>query len=121
MYAYALVSSTNNVLLCNVKEEILNVHPDKSMDKIIEEYLNVWNLDKIPQSDIFQGLELLAGLDLNYFCETNEKIYGLCINTSINLKNDAQNEVLLYFFGKNTLMRQLAMNIEEKLRFALNI
>jgi hypothetical protein len=121
LFAYALTSSTNNILLCNVKDEILKVHPNKSIELIIEEYLNVWNLDKVPQSDIFQGFELLAGLDLNYFCEKNEKIYGLCINTSIHLKNDAQNEILLLFFGTNTLMRQLVMNIEDKLTYALNL
>ena len=111
--AYALVSSVNNILLSNSTESFLLHHKERKLNEIIEDYLILWNVEKIPQADIFQGPELMAGLDLSDYVYTNTKTFGLCLNTSFNLTDDPSNELLLYIFGKNMLMRQCVMNVEE--------
>jgi len=82
--------------------------------------LLVWKLEKIPQGDQFTGQELPTGLDLNDYANTGHKMYGMVINTSFNLKEEPNNELLLYLFGKNILMRSLIPQIEIKLRETLN-
>ncbi|MHA1341898.1 MAG: hypothetical protein ACTSRZ_18710 [Promethearchaeota archaeon] len=115
--AYALTSSTNQILYCYCNEEFLKMrNEEESLRSVIEEYLTIWNLQVIPRGDIFHGVELIAGLDLVDFVKSNQKTYGLCINTCINHKNEPWNEILLYFFGKNILMRQCIIDLEEILR-----
>lgn len=117
IYAYALTSSANTILYCHAKSDIFKFKPEgTTLNKIIEDYLTIWNIKSVPQGDIFYGLESVAGLDMEDYVNTDSKIYGLCMNTSINLKKDPKNELLLYIFGKNTLMRQCCLNIEESLR-----
>lgn len=120
IYAYVLTSSTNSILFMDGNNKILQCRPETDLETVIKEYLAVWDIKSTPHGDIFQGLELSEGLDLIDFCETNSKMLGLGINTSINSKLEPQNEVLLYFFGKNMLMRQVtSINgkpIEEVLR-----
>ncbi|MBD3352915.1 MAG: hypothetical protein GF364_15645 [Candidatus Lokiarchaeota archaeon] len=115
--SYAITSSSNTVLFADCKKAVLERHPEAdSIEKIIEGYLTTWNIKNIPQGDLFTGMSLIAGLDLEDFVISNQKTYGLCINSCINLKQDVKNELLLYFFGKNTLMRQCLISIEETLR-----
>lgn len=120
IYAYALTSSTNNILFLDGTSKIMEHRPEKDLKSVIKEYLAVWDIKKIPQGDIWVGIELSEGLDLIDFCESNSKMLGLGINTSINSKVEPQNEVLLYLFGKNMLMRQVVningVPIEEILR-----
>jgi hypothetical protein len=113
IYAYALTSSTNNILFLDGNSKIMEYRPEKDLKSVIKEYLAVWDIKNIPHGDIWKGLELSEGLDLIDFCESNSKMLGLGINTSINSKVEPQNEVLLYFFGKNMLMRQV-VNIDGK-------
>ena len=80
----------------------------------------VWKLGKIPQGDQFTGAELSTGLDLNDYVNTDRKVYGMVINTSFNLKEEPNNELLLYLFGKNILMRSFIPQIEAKLREILS-
>ncbi|MHA1820606.1 MAG: hypothetical protein ACTSU2_06735 [Promethearchaeota archaeon] len=120
IYAYALTSSSNEILLLNMIDTIKKYHPDESEEDIIGGYLRKWDIKKIPQGDIYYGLETGTGIDLNYFYEENNKIFGLGINTAINTREEPQNELLLYFFGYNTLMRQVVINIEEILRDIIN-
>ena len=107
IYAYVLTSSTNNILFMDGNNKILQCRPETDLETVIKEYLAVWDVKKVPQGDIFHGLELSEGLDFIDFCDTNSKMLGLGINTSINSKLEPQNEILLYFFGKNMLMRQV--------------
>ncbi|MCP4761175.1 MAG: hypothetical protein GY870_05295 [archaeon] len=116
IYAYVLTSSTNNILFFDGTKDILKFRPEMELKALIEEYLTTWNIEHVPQGDIFEGLELIAGLDLEDFCNTNQKLCGLGINTSINLKEEPENELILYFFGKNVLMRQCVITVEENLR-----
>jgi hypothetical protein len=116
IHAFALTSSTNNLLYLDGNQEILKYRENVDLKTVIEEYLSIWNIKKIPQADIFHGLELTAGLDTTDFYNTNTKTIGLGINTCINLKEEPNNELILYLFGKNTLMRQTVLNIEEKLQ-----
>ena len=95
---------------------MLQYRPGEDFEHIVKEYLYLWGLDKIPQGDQFTGPELPMGLDLTDYSHTGEKTHGIVINTSINLKHEPNNEVLLYFFGKNMLMRSILSNIEEILR-----
>jgi len=120
IFAYSLNSSNNNILYCNGSLEIFKNRTENMLDDIIKEYLLIWNLEKIPQGDQFSGPELLAGLDLIDYSNTGHKMNGLVINTSFNLKEEPNNELLLYLFGKNMLMRSLIQNIEVKLRETLN-
>ncbi len=57
-----------------------------------------------------------TGLDLNDYVNTGSKMYGLVINTSFNLKEEPNNELLLYLFGKNTLMRSCVPYVDVQLR-----
>jgi hypothetical protein len=117
VFAYALTSSTNVILYCHGKSDIFKFKPEGTpLIKIIEDYLTVWNIKLIPQGDLFYGLESATGLDMMDYFNTETKMLGLCINTSINLKKEPKNELLLYIFGKNTLMRQCCLNFEEILR-----
>ncbi|MHA1727657.1 MAG: hypothetical protein ACTSWY_02870 [Promethearchaeota archaeon] len=119
IYAFALTSSTNNILYFNGNNEILKYRKEEeaNLKKILEGYLNLWNIKTIPQADIFSGLDLVAGLDPFDFNYSDKKLFGLGINTSINLKEEPKNEILLYIFGKSTLMRQsIGPTIEETLR-----
>ncbi len=77
-------------------------------------------MDTIPQGDKFIGIDLPMGLDIDDYVQTGEKTFGIVINTSINLKEEPNNELLLYFFGKNTLMRSCVPDIEERLRSTMN-
>jgi len=117
IYCYALTSSTNEILYCYGRNELLESRNEKvTIRLIIEEFLTLWNLKSIPRGDIFQGEELVTGFNLIDFVKTNQKTYGLCINTCINHKDEPWNEILLYFFGKNLLMRQCIMDLDEILR-----
>lgn len=114
--ACVLTSSTNKILYSAHTDEFLIHHDDKDVDSLLKGYLNTINLKKIPQGDMFFGLEMLAGLDVVNFYYTGEKTFGLVINTMINRKDEQQNEILLYAFGKNTLMRQYLISIEDNLK-----
>ena len=116
IYAYSLNSSCNNILYCNASLEILKNRKEETLEDIIKEYLLLWNLEKIPQGDQFTGQELPTGLDLNDYVNTGRKMYGLVINTSFNLKEEPNNELLLYLFGKNTLMRSCVPYVDVQLR-----
>lgn len=118
--AYALTSSNNNILYFNAIDEFFRYRQGDNLKEILKEYLFAWKLEKIPQGDIFIGTELPNGLDLKDYYETGQKTCGLLINTSINLTEEPNNELLLYFFGKNMLMRSCVPDIEEKLRTALS-
>jgi len=120
IFAYSLNSSSNNILYCNGSLEIFKNRTENTLEEIIKDYLLVWKLEKIPQGDQFTGQELPAGLDLIDYTNTGNKMYGLVINTSINLENEPNNELLLYLFGKNTLMRSFIPHIEVKLREILS-
>lgn len=116
IFAYSLNSSTNNILYLNCTGEIFKHRLGGSLRELVKEYLLLWNNEKIPQSDNFFGLDLPTGLDLIDYYETGQKTLGIVINTSINLKEEPCNELLLYFFGKNMLMRSCVPDIEEILR-----
>jgi len=73
-------------------------------------------LDEVPQGDKFIGLDLPFGLDYIDHDTSGEKTLGVVINTSINLKEESNNELLLYFFGKNILIRSCVLNVETRLR-----
>jgi len=120
IYAYSLNSSCNNILYCNGSLDIFQNRTNENLMDIIKEYLIQWRFEKIPQGDQFAGQEMPTGLDLNDYVNTGEKMYGLVINTSINLKEEPNNELLLYLFGKNTLMRSCAPDIEVELRKRLS-
>ncbi len=120
IYAYSLNSSSNNILYCNGSLEIFKNRTENTLEEIIKDYLLVWKLEKIPQGDQFTGQELPTGLDLNDYVNTNRKMYGMVVNTSFNLKEESNNELLLYLFGKNILMRSLIPQIEVKLREILS-
>ena len=120
IYAYSLNSSSNNILYCNGSLEIFKNRTENTLEEIIKDYLLVWKLVKIPQGDQFTGQELPTGLDLNDYCNTDRKMYGIVVNTSFNLKEEPNNELLLYLFGKNTLMRSFIPQIEVKLREVLS-
>ena len=114
--AYALTSSSNNILLCNGNYELTKNSPDVPTEDIIKEFLIMIKFDKIPHGDRFIGIDMPDGLDLIDYVNTGQKTLGIVINTSINLKEEPKNELLLYFFGKNMLMRSCVPNIEEELR-----
>jgi len=120
IYAYSLNSSCNNILYCNGSLEIFKNRTENTLEEIIKDYLLVWKLGKIPQGDQFTGAELPTGLDLNDYVNTDRKVYGMVINTSFNLKEEPNNELLLYLFGKNILMRSFIPQIEVKLREILS-
>jgi len=120
IYAYSLNSSSNNILYCNGSLEIFKNRTENTLEEIIKDYLLVWKLEKIPQGDQFTGQELPTGLDLNDYINSDRKMYGMVINTSFNLKEEPNNELLLYVFGKNILMRSLILHIEVKLREILS-
>ncbi len=114
--AYSLNSSNNNILYCNGTYQILKYREVKTVKEIIKEYLSLLKQEKIPHGDKFIGLDLPEGLDLEDYINTGLKTLGVVINTSINLKEEPTNELLLYFFGKNTLMRSCVLDIEHELR-----
>ncbi|MHA1437788.1 MAG: hypothetical protein ACTSPD_09425 [Promethearchaeota archaeon] len=116
IYAYSLNSSNNNILFFNGTEDIIKNRQGEKISDVIKEYLQIWDLEKVPHGDYFTGAELPTGLDLKDYCETGQKTHGIVINTSINLREEPDNELLLYFFGKNMLMRSCVPNIEETLR-----
>jgi hypothetical protein len=116
IYAYALNSSCNTILYYNGKEDLYEQNGPLYLKDLIKKYLRVWRLEKIPQGDQFTGPELPMGLDFTDYCHTGRKTVGLVINTGINLKESPDNELLIYFFGKNMLMRSCVLNIEDKLR-----
>ncbi|MHA1256086.1 MAG: hypothetical protein ACTSPS_10865 [Promethearchaeota archaeon] len=120
IYAYSLNSSSNNILYCNGSLEIFKNRTENTLEEIIKDYLLVWKLEKVPQGDQFTGQELPTGLDLNDYVNTDRKMYGIVVNTSFNLKEESNNELLLYLFGKSTLMRSFIPHIEVKLREILS-
>lgn len=114
---YAFTSATNQIIRAKFDPGFLDKRSDViSAADMTECYLNEWNIKNVPQGDIFEGPGLIAGLDLEDFVRTSQKTYGLCINTSINHPDEPKNEILLYLFGKNILMRQCCYDIEESLR-----
>lgn len=121
IYAYSINSSNNNTLYMAGTNEILQNRPGESLGVILKEYLRQWELDNVPQGDKFAGFDLPTGLDLNDYLSTGLKTNGIVINTSINLKDEPDNEILLYFYGKNMLMRSCVPDIERELREKLNI
>jgi len=121
IYAYSINSSNNNVLYMAGTNEILQNRPGETLGDILGEYLRHWELDKVPQGDKFVGFDLPTGLDLKDYLVTGLKTNGIVINTSINLKDEPDNEILLYFYGKNMLMRSCVPDIERQLREKLNI
>lgn len=118
--AYSLNSSNNNILYCNGTYQLLKHRDVKSVREIVQEYLSLLKQEKISQGDKFIGLDFPEGLDLEDYINTGLKTLGVVINTSINLKEEPNNELLLYFFGKNTLMRSCVLDIEHELRHRLN-
>ena len=100
--------------------EILKNRPGETLGDILSEYLRHWELDKVPQGDKFVGFDLPTGLDLKDYLVTGLKTNGIVINTSINLKDEPDNEILLYFYGKNMLMRSCVPDIERQLREKLD-
>jgi len=115
--AYSLNSSNNNILYCNGTYQLLKYRDVKNVKQIIQEYLSFLKQEKIPHGDKFIGLDFPEGLDLEDYINTGYKTLGVVINTSINLKEEPNNELLLYFFGKNTLMRSCVLDIEHELRY----
>jgi hypothetical protein len=116
IHAYCLCSSSNEVILFNGTERLLENRPEESIESIIKEYLVQLKLDEVPQGDKFIGLDLPFGLDYLDHDTSGEKTLGVVINTSINLKEEPNNELLLYFFGKNILIRSCVLNVETHLR-----
>lgn len=114
--SYCLCSSMNNILYTNCNEKKATELGEASLMDVVCEYLKTWKMGSTPQGDKFIGWELPTGIDLANFVKTGQKTIGVVINTSINLKQEPNNEVLLYFFGKNSLMRSCVPNIEETLR-----
>ncbi len=120
IYAYCLTSSNNNILYFNTAEGAFNNHASQSAFDILQQFLYPLKMDTIPQGDKFIGIDLPMGLDIEDYVQTGEKTFGIVINTSINLKEEPNNELLLYFFGKNTLMRSCVPDIEERLRSTIS-
>ena len=116
IYAYYLCSSSNEIILYNNTPHLLENRPGESIDSIIIQYLVQLKLEEIPQGDKFIGLDLPFGLDYLDHEKSGEKTLGVVINTSINLKEEPNNELLLYFFGKNILIRSCVLNVETHLR-----
>ena len=116
IYAYCLCSSSNEIILHNETSHLLENRPSESIEDIIKDYLIQLKLDKVPQGDKFVGLDLPFGLDYIDYDKSGEKTLGVVINTSINLKEEPNNELLLYFFGKNILIRSCVLNVETRLR-----
>jgi len=116
IFAYALTSSNNSILYCNATYDLTKNHPNQLSEDIIKEYLVSMKFEKIPHGDKFIGMDLPEGLDLKDYIDTGQKTLGIVINTSINLQEEPNNELLLYFFGTNTLMRSCVPNIEQILR-----
>lgn len=117
IHGYAFASSANEILMAHFNSGFLEKRTDNLLTiPLLEHYLNEWNMKIVPQGDVFEGPNMVAGLDLEDFVRTNHKTFGLCINTSINHPDEPKNEILLYFFGKNILMRQCMFDIEEILR-----
>lgn len=121
IYAYSINSSNNNLLYMAGTNELIQNRPGVSLGDVIKEYLRQWELDNVPQGDRFVGFDLPTGLDLNDYLATGLKTNGIVINTSINLKDEPDNEILLYFYGKNLLMRSCVPDIERELREKLDI
>ncbi|MGQ4873873.1 MAG: hypothetical protein ACP6IY_07370 [Promethearchaeia archaeon] len=117
--AYALTSSNNTLLCFNGSLDLIMFRAEDTVEDIIKNYLRIFALETIPQGDKFIGSDLPNGLDPNDYYITEEKTYGIVINTCINLKEEPNNELLLYLFGKNMLIRSIVPNIEEKLRLKL--
>ncbi|MFX1238309.1 MAG: hypothetical protein ACFFAS_07735 [Promethearchaeota archaeon] len=117
--AYSINSSNNTILYCSGTYELSKYRQDRGIEEIIMEYLLFLKQEKIPHGDKFIGLDLPEGLDLEDFINTGHKTHGVVINTSINLKEEPDNELLLYFFGKNILMRSCVLDIEHTLRYKL--
>lgn len=118
--AYSLNSSTNAILYHNSNEDLIKRRTQVTPLDIIKGYLLMWKMETIPQGDKFIGWELPTGLDLADYVRTGEKTLGVVINTSINIKEEPNNEILLYLFGKNALMRSCVPDIEEVLRTRLS-
>lgn len=114
--AYCLCSSINELILFNGTEKLFENRPTESIENILKEYLVQLKLDEVPQGDKFVGLDMPFGLDYIDYDNCGEKTLGVVINTSINLKEEPNNEILLYFFGKNILIRSCVLNIETRLR-----
>ncbi|MBN1802254.1 MAG: hypothetical protein JW891_12150 [Candidatus Lokiarchaeota archaeon] len=117
--AYSITSSNNTLLYSNGTYQLSKYRQELSVEQIITEYLLFLKQEKIPHGDKFIGLDLSEGLDLEDYINTGQKTHGVVINTSINLKDEPDNELLLYFFGKNTLMRSCVLDIEHTLRYKL--
>ena len=117
--AYSLNSSNNKIIYCNATYQLLKYRNVKTIPEVIKEYLTLLKQENIPQADKFIGLDLPEGLDMMDYINTGAKTLGVVINTSINLKDEPNNELLLYFFGKNTLMRSCILNVEHELRSRL--
>jgi len=116
IYAYCICSSSNEIILYHETPHLLEHRPEESIDNILKEYLVQLKLEEIPQGDKFIGLDLPFGLDYLDHEKSGEKTLGVVINTSINLKEEPNNELLLYFFGKNILIRSCVLNVETHLR-----
>ena len=67
----------------------------------------------------FSQSDLPNGLDVKDYYNTGQKTLGIVINTSINMSDEPNNELLLFFFGKNMIMRSYIPVIEVTLRNAL--
>ncbi len=119
IYAYSLNSSMNNILYCNGIKEMVKYYPGVDLKGIIIDYLYLLKMETIPQGDKFIGMDLPNGLDVKDYYNTGQKTLGIVINTSINMSDEPNNELLLYFFGKNMIMRSYIPVIEVKLRNAL--
>jgi hypothetical protein len=120
IFAYALTSSNNSIIYCNGTYELTKNRPGEIIEDIIKDFLVLMKFEKIPHGDKFLGMDMSDGLDLKDFLNSGQKTLGIVINTSINLKEEPNNELLLYFFGKNMLMRSCVPNIEEQLRNRLS-
>ncbi len=120
IFAYAITSANNEILYCNGTYELTKNRPSVLIEDIIKEYLALMKFESIPHGDKFLGMDMPDGLDLSDYIDTGQKTVGIVINTSINLKEEPKNELLLYFFGKNMLMRSCVPNIEERLRNRIN-
>ena len=120
IHAYSIHTSNNQMLYCNGTYQLFKYRQGETVEDIIKEYLLLIKQETIPQGDKFIGLDFTEGLDLTDYINTGQKTLGVVINTSVNLKEEPNNELLLYFYGKNTLIRSCVLDIEHTLRYKLS-
>jgi len=96
--AYALTASDNTILHFYGKSE-----------KTIKEYISYCIQKKTPQGLVdFLRTDLETGKDVKEL--KGDETIAFATNTSINLKHEKDNKVLLYFFTKHHLMGNLVIN-----------